>query len=524
MPISHGDHLFTLVKSLSKAEKRNFRLYVRRIQGEGDAKFLQLFDLLDKSKELDEEALRNKLKGTSKSQFSNLKRHLYQHILTSLRLIQVRKSEAIQIREWMDYAQILYGKGLYLQSLKLLDRAKAIAKNMNLDALHLEIVEFEKRIESRHITRSTTERMVNLTQEASERNRIQTSTIELANLKLLLQRRFINEGHVSSTEERATAEHYFRRKMPPLPEEKLTFFERIHLYQAYYWQAYLLMDFDTCFYWTQRWVELYEAEPRMIEMDVDMYMRALHQLLTIAYLTREVSTYRKYLDTLEHFRESEYKKFNHNSKILSFLVVHQGRYNKHFLEGTYREGLKAIPRTLQRLKRYGQMVDTHKVFILYYKMAWLHLCCGEASKAVDYLNLILNHPGKPLREDIQAFTHLSFLLCQYELGNFDLLDYRLTQTTRYIRSLRDQYQHQEACLSLFRQLLQHPPQEAQQVFREQLPVFQKLEQQPYEWRAFTFMRMTEWLSAKAEGQTLEEVRGQKSEIRNQPPTLKLRRP
>ncbi|NRB62305.1 MAG: hypothetical protein HRU40_04605, partial [Saprospiraceae bacterium] len=218
MPISHGNHLYTLVKSLTKAEKRNFRLYVRKIQGEGDAKFLQLFDLIDKSRIQDEEDLRQKLTGTNKSQFSNLKRHLYQHVLTSLRLIQIRKNEAIQIREWIDYAQILYGKGLYLQALKLLDRAKTIAKNMNLDGLHLDIIEFEKRIESRHITRSTTQRMVNLMQEATERNRIQSVTVELANLKLYLQRRFINEGHIRTIDGKANAEHNLRRKMPTLRE------------------------------------------------------------------------------------------------------------------------------------------------------------------------------------------------------------------------------------------------------------------------------------------------------------------
>lgn len=494
MPISHGDHLFALVKSLTKSEKRNFRMYVRRVQGEGNAKFLQLFDLIDKQKSFDEETLRAGLKGTSKSQFSNLKRHLYQHILTSLRLVQIRKNEAIQIREWMDYAQILYGKGLYLQALKLLDRAKTLARNMNLDALHLEIIEFEKRIESRHITRSTTERMIDLTREAGERNRIQSATVQLANLKLLLQRRFINEGHVSSTAKKAEAEHYFRENMPPLREEELTFFERIYLYQVYYWQAYLVMDYDTSLFWSQRWVELYEAEPHMIHMDVDIYMRALHQLLTIAFINRQTELHEQYFSTLSRFRESEYHRFNHNSKILSFLAVHQGRYNRIFLTGQYTDGLALIPRTLRRLKRYGKMVDTHKVFILYYKIAWVHLLNRQPADAVDYLNRILNHPGKPLREDIQVFTHLTFLLAQYLLGHYDLLEYRLKQTTRYVKGLRDHYAHQETCLQLFRQLLQHPPAEADSVFRKFVPIFQQLAQKTYERRAFAFMDMNQFLA------------------------------
>ena len=54
MPISQSDQLFKLVKSLSKAEKRNFTLYARRVQDSNDLKFLQLFDLVDKMDVFDE--------------------------------------------------------------------------------------------------------------------------------------------------------------------------------------------------------------------------------------------------------------------------------------------------------------------------------------------------------------------------------------------------------------------------------------------------------------------------------------
>ena len=39
MPISQGDMLFGLIQSLTKAEKRNFKLYIRRLQNEGEVKF-----------------------------------------------------------------------------------------------------------------------------------------------------------------------------------------------------------------------------------------------------------------------------------------------------------------------------------------------------------------------------------------------------------------------------------------------------------------------------------------------------
>ena len=50
MPVEQKDALFTLIKSLSKSEKRQFKLYVGRLGGNADANFMSLFNLLDQGK------------------------------------------------------------------------------------------------------------------------------------------------------------------------------------------------------------------------------------------------------------------------------------------------------------------------------------------------------------------------------------------------------------------------------------------------------------------------------------------
>ena len=137
MAISQSDQLFQLVKSLTKAEKRNFTFYSTRIQEADSLKYIQLFELMDKQKELNDHQILTKLKGIDKVQYSNLKRHLYKQLMTSLRMIHIQKKTDIQVREYLDYVDILYGKGLYLQSLKILDKAKILADKSNNDLLYL---------------------------------------------------------------------------------------------------------------------------------------------------------------------------------------------------------------------------------------------------------------------------------------------------------------------------------------------------------------------------------------------------
>ncbi len=128
MPSRFTDTLFQLVKSLEKAEKRNFKLYIKRSSANEDLKIIELFDALDKLVEYDEQTLLKKLPSIKKPQLANIKVHLYKQLLASLRLIKSADSIDMQLNEQLDYARILYNKGLYLQSLKILEKLTEIAK------------------------------------------------------------------------------------------------------------------------------------------------------------------------------------------------------------------------------------------------------------------------------------------------------------------------------------------------------------------------------------------------------------
>ena len=122
MPNRSKDELFQLIKTLEKAEKRNFKLYVRRNSAADDLKIIQLFDALDKMEHYEEEGLLKRNPDIKKQQLSNLKAHLYKQILASLRIIRQEDNIDIQLHEQLDNARVLYNKGLYNQSLKILHR------------------------------------------------------------------------------------------------------------------------------------------------------------------------------------------------------------------------------------------------------------------------------------------------------------------------------------------------------------------------------------------------------------------
>src|SRR5215210_5424684 len=148
------DALFQLVRSLEKAEKRHFKLYIKRSSAKEDLKIVQLFDALDKLEDYDEKLLLKKLPSIEKPQLGNLKAHLYKQLLASLRLLKSTENVELQLNEQLDYARILYNKGLKLQSLKILERAKEIARANQKFHFLTQVISLEKKIETLHITRS----------------------------------------------------------------------------------------------------------------------------------------------------------------------------------------------------------------------------------------------------------------------------------------------------------------------------------------------------------------------------------
>lgn len=505
MPISQTDQLFSLIKSLSKAEKRNFRLYSKRNQDNQSMMFVQLFDLLDKQKVINEEFVLKKLNGLTASKFSNLKRHLYSQIMNSLHMLYSTKLQSIQVREYLDFADILYSKGLYLQSLKILEKAKKTAEIIHDDLLYLSVIEFEKIIESRHITRSGVDKTLILADEADKRSKRINNSIKLSNLRILLHGMYIQHGHIKNERELEDVKIYFEKNRPYEDISSLSVAEQIYIYQAYVWYYYILLDFEQCFIYAKRWVDLFDKDPVLLKNDPDLYMRGFHYLLTSAYNLEDIDSYSVYLSTFESYRKANYTTFNYNSKIISFLYVHMGRLNLNFLNGTFAEGLLEIPKTLKRLRKYESRMDVHRIMVFYYKFSWMYLAAGKPEEAVDYLNRIIQMEIENLREDMQGYARLMFLMAHYDLENYDIMPYLISQVDSFFKRMQSKNKVQIVTLNFMQKISKAPLSERSEImklFNSELSILSK---DQYERRAFIYLDIMTWLEAKIQHKTISEI-------------------
>lgn len=505
MPNTQTDHLFKLIKTLSKAEKRNFKLYVNRIQSNEAVKFVQLFDVLDKQKEYQEDLIYKKIPSLKKRQLSNTKAHLYKQLLTSLRLIHISSNLDIQIRENIDYARLLYNKGLYLQSLRLLEKVKTQAKENDYSILLLEILEFEKLIESRHITRSSGMRADELSIETQMLRTQVSSTTDLSNLALRLYGLYVKVGYARNEKDYFMVKEFFQANLSKGEYQSFGTYEKIYWCQAHVWYHYILQDFLMCYKYAQKWVDLFEVNAILKAREPNFYMKAVHNLLAALFNVGHYKAFCTVLEGLEDFVEENEIRFTENSRVHAFTYIHTNRINKVFMEGSFSRGLELIPDLEKNLSLYDPYLDEHRVLVLYYKMACIYFGSGNNRKAIHYLNKVINFKSENLRQDIQCFARILNLIAHYELGNNELIEYQLKSVYRFLSKLDDLHLVQQEILRFLRKTVHMDRKDMKPQFEKLKERMKPLREHPYEKRPFLYLDIISWLEAKISGVAVEEI-------------------
>ena len=509
MPNRSVDTVFQLVKTLEKSEKRNFKLYATRNSQAESLKVIALFDALDKMSEYDEAVLLKKTPGIKKQQLSNLKAHLYRQILSSLRLLRDDQSIEIQLHEQMGFARILYNKGLYLQSLRILDKMKEMARAHNQSSFLLQAIFFEKKIEALHITRSEENRAETLVAESEEISRRIERINDLSNLSLLLYNWYIRSGHARNQKDVAELDAIFARYMPNDGSKGKGFYEQLYVSMSYTWYAFIRQDFLMYYRYTSKWAEQFHKNPEMIKVETLQYIKGLHNLLSAHFDLKNEEGFRKTLALFDAVEKTDTVQLNTNNRVQAFVYGQLARINYYFLEGRFTDGLSIIPALEEKMEEYWLQIDRHRILVFYYKIACLYFGSGDNEKAIDYLQKIINRKAD-LRTDLQCYARLLHLIAHYELGNFDLLEYLVKNVYRFMAKMGSLSIVEEEMFQFLRHAFGKSAAEIKLAFVELLATIKPYENDPRETRTFSYLDVISWLESKVEGVPVQEIIRRKS--------------
>lgn len=505
------ENLFSLIKSLTPSEKRQFSLYVGRIGVNADSKFLNLFKVISAQKVYNEKAILEKT-NISKLQLSNVKSHLYKQLLISLKLNPVHQSIPIMIREQLDFASILYRKGLYKQSLKLLDKVKTTALHYEEKNIAYEILEWEKIIESQYITRSINNRaesLIKQTEELSELNRISG---KLSNLSLQLYSIFLKMGYARTEEEAGSIKEYFRENLPAYDFARLGFREKLWLYKASLWYSFLIQDFLSCFRYSSKWIGLFDEYPHMVAVHPVSYVKGNHYLLEALFYLNHTSLFEKTLKNFENKLKDPKIPDDDNIASLAFLYVYSNKLNLRFMKGDFANGDELVEKIQKKIKKFGSRIDSHHIMIFYYKIASLYFGDENYVKCIAFLKKIINNKSLEMREDLMCFSRILNLVAHYEAGKDYHLDSLVRSTYKFLIKMNDLHGVQKEMIKFLRHLPDISPLEIKEEFRKLHHTLKQYEDHPFERRAFLYLDILSWLESNIENRPVAEIMAEKARL------------
>ena len=498
------DNLFVLMKSLSQSEKRHFKLYVNRLDINSDAKFLQLFNVLDKQKKYNEADIL--LSGfVTKQQLANLKSHLYKQILVSLRMNPVNQNTRINIREQLDFATILYHKGLYKQSLNILEKTKAIALENEEKNIAYEIVELEKVIESQFITRSVQSRADDLAVQSKELSAQNLIASKLSNLSLQLYSYMLKSGYAKTDDERLRIKKYFDKSMPKFQYMTLGFREKLWLYKANLWYSFLIQDVKSCYKYAKKWMDLFYENQTMIYANPVWYIKGNSYFLECLYLIKHKTMFEKYLLKMEETIAISHFPKNDNFIALNFLCVYNSKINLHFLEGNFAGGIYLVDEILKNIKIHQNRIDENHVMILYYKIACLYFGAADNVNCIVYLKKIIDNKKLLIREDLMCFSRVLSLIAHYDEGKDADLSAQVKETYGFLTKMNQLHAVQKEIILFLKDVELVYPLQLKFAFKALHTKLKLFEDQQFENRVFLYLDIISWLESKIENRPIAAI-------------------
>jgi len=429
------DHVFRLIRSMSPAEKRHFKLYTSRHLLAGHSKLHALFDAIGSMSRFDEAALRHRFAGdASMKRLPIAKRRLYEAVLESLDAFHAGSSVDDRLRRMLHQTEILFGKALYADASKLLRSARALAGTHQRPAMLLQAAEWERRIMERSNYAGISD-----AQLAERARRVAAVADEwkeadaLWSLKgdsfRLLFHSGQNPGRRELERMRSLENHPLLANGAALHGAYARFLHH-HVRSAL---AFARNDLHTCEDQLKCCARIVEGEGDRLSDSAALLLGVMGNL---AHVRMRAGRHQEALDDFRKFRQLplmmkqapnpdlEMKLFVMGFSLELSVLSAQGEFAKAMARA---EGLEA------GLERHGRQVSTVRRAELMLQAAYACFGAGHPGQALRWCNRLLSEGGIEAFTEVHALGRMLNLAVLVELGRTDHLAYVVRNTRRQLQ-------------------------------------------------------------------------------------------
>jgi hypothetical protein len=507
MPKEGSDDIFLLINSLSTAEKRFFKHFAAMGNAKKEITYVRLFDAIENQKSFDEKKLLKKVKNIPSSQLPNQKKYLYNLILESLRWFHSQKNIDAELRGLIGEIEILYDKRLMTQCARLVKKAKKMALQSERHRLLSEVLLWEETLQTENAqTGKTVENENAVFEESKECLKQIESITDYKQLLTNLLHPFRHGGMLRTGNENEVLEKIMKDSGIKKEKELSGFFDHYYFYQVYGIYYMLRGEWSECYRYRKLLMDLFDSNPDQIESSPRLYFSSINSyIISCEYMKRT----EELENTFGIVRKLLFSPaFTGKDNLLVRLLQCCASVLHYYIHaGEFEKGVKLFEQIETMYVKLANKLSKTAEMSFRYTLAYIYFGAGEFKRTQFWLNKILNEKSGDIREDIQVFARLLFLITQFEMGNDRLLEYYVKSTYGFLYKRKRLFRIETIVLDFIRKKLPkfNTKKEMADAFRILKTDIEKISHDPHEKRALEYFDFIKWLESKISGKSFAEV-------------------
>lgn len=427
--IKKNEYLFQLIKSLTKEEKRNFKLFAGRYNTARQNNYIRLFNAIDKQDIYDEGTLKKEFHGeTFVKQLTVTKNYLQRQIIKSLQNLHSENSVGMLVLSLHQQVAILFAKGQYELCREIVQKGIDISSRHEL---FLEMIGFLK-WELDLINKT------NLTDYKISLEKYFERTSQLLNWYDINTRgnHLMNELQIFSLDTPTFG--FYNTQYPALIEKINNFIDtvnvdslplkaRINLLYPLAQYYLMLSDFKEAFSIYYRLFEELKDEYRQ-KMLHEPYINTLTGLIYSSGARKKSDTLKIAFSELQQVPEINLRVKYKKAESLSFYPLFLCALN-----GDFHAGLTAIEIVENFLETYCDDNIYAQFMYAYYYTAYIYFGAGNLTQALKYIRKTDAYYSKDLLPNLRLAIQIMEMIIFYEQKKYDLANSRLRRLQRQIQ-------------------------------------------------------------------------------------------
>lgn len=422
-----SEPLLQLIATMSRQEKRYFKLHAAFYTKEQGNNLLRLFEAIERLKPSSsaELAAATRLEPYAKH-LSLLKNQLTEQILDSLLSYGSSKKASHTLQRQIMHADLLTDRGLYTYAGKVLTRAEKKAVHTEEHLLHMEILYRERALLFKQVTSGFEDDIRELYTKGKGILAEISSTGTYREMMDLMQ--------VIATRYAANPTKADKQKMDDIvaellqnKKEGLSFTNELTHHNILATYALLTNNTSNALAHYHSIVHLWRRHPAKIEERPGQYLRHLSNYLNCLITEKKPA---EFVEITQEIR-------NRLSIAGSDPQIRFNLWNLELLfymnNGTIDACAETVAEVEHYLHSHTETIDFTTYITLCHTCSIYYFLQGRYARALEHINLLQREAGAAIKQDIQSFSQVFSLVAHYELKNHDILDNSIRSAKRYLK-------------------------------------------------------------------------------------------